>query len=30
MEWFPDKKGLASGICISGFGGGAVVMGPLI
>lgn len=28
MQWFPDKKGLASGLCIAGFGSGALVFTP--
>ena len=30
MQWFPDKKGIASGITIAGFGSGALVFTPLI
>jgi MFS family permease len=30
MEWFPDKRGLASGLCIAGFGSGALVFAPLV
>ena len=30
MEWFPDKKGLASGLVIAGFGSGALVFTPVI
>ena len=26
MRWFPDKKGLASGMAIAGFGGGALLI----
>lgn len=30
MEWFPDKKGVASGIMICGFGSGALVFTPMV
>jgi len=30
IEWFPDKKGIASGLCIAGFGSGALVFTPLV
>jgi len=30
MDWFPDRKGLASGLCITGFGSGALVMAPVV
>ena len=30
MDWFPDKKGLASGLVIAGFGSGALVFTPVI
>jgi MFS family permease len=29
VRWFPDRKGLASGLCILGYGGGAMVATPL-
>ena len=29
MKWFPDKPGLATGIAIMGFGGGALIASPL-
>ncbi|SDT45102.1 OFA family MFS transporter [Microlunatus soli] len=29
MKWFPDRPGLASGMAIMGFGGGAMVAAPL-
>ena len=29
MQWFPDKKGIASGLTIAGFGGGALVFTPI-
>lgn len=29
LKWFPDKKGFASGMCILGYGGGAMVSAPL-
>ncbi len=28
LQWFPDKKGLASGIAIAGFGSGALLFTP--
>jgi MFS family permease len=30
IEWFPEKKGLASGITVGGFGAGALLFAPLI
>ena len=30
LEWFPDKKGLASGIVIAGFGCGALFFSPMM
>jgi hypothetical protein len=30
IAWFPDKKGLASGLTIAGFGSGALVFTPLV
>ncbi|CAM9336130.1 unnamed protein product [Choristocarpus tenellus] len=30
ISWFPDKKGLASGLTIAGFGSGALVFTPLV
>jgi OFA family oxalate/formate antiporter-like MFS transporter len=30
LEWFPDRRGLASGIVISGFGSGALFYAPLM
>ena len=30
MQWFPDKKGIASGLTIAGFGSGALVFAPLV
>jgi len=30
INWFPDKKGLASGLVLCGFGGGAIVFAPLV
>jgi MFS family permease len=30
MQWFPDKKGTASGITIAGFGSGALLFTPLV
>src|ERR1700712_3254477 len=29
IKWFPDRPGLATGLAIGGFGGGALVAGPL-
>jgi MFS family permease len=29
IKWFPDKKGLATGMAIMGFGGGAMIGSPL-
>jgi len=29
IKWFPDKRGLATGLAIMGFGGGAMVASPL-
>ena len=29
MKWFPDRPGLATGMAIMGFGGGAMVASPL-
>lgn len=30
FQWFPDKKGIASGLCVAGFGSGALVFSPLV
>lgn len=30
IDWFPDKKGLASGLVIAGFGSGALVFTPAV
>ena len=30
IEWFPDRKGLASSLAIAGFGSGALVFAPLM
>lgn len=30
MEWFPDKKGVASGLTIAGFGSGALLFTPTV
>jgi len=30
INWFPDRKGLASGLVIAGFGSGALVFTPLV
>ncbi|MGV7591774.1 MFS transporter, partial [Mycobacterium kansasii] len=29
MKWFPDRPGLATGMAIMGFGGGAMVASPM-
>ena len=29
MKWFPDRPGMATGMAIMGFGGGAMIGGPL-
>lgn len=29
MQWFPDKKGIASAIAIAGFGSGALIFAPI-
>jgi len=29
VRWFPDRKGMATGFAVAGFGGGAMVAGPL-
>ena len=29
MQWFPDKRGMASGLAIAGFGSGALVFTPV-
>jgi MFS family permease len=29
IKWFPDRPGLATGLAIMGFGGGALVASPL-
>jgi OFA family oxalate/formate antiporter-like MFS transporter len=28
-KWFPDKRGLAVGLAVAGFGGGSAIFGPL-
>lgn len=30
MQWFPDRKGTASGITVAGFGSGALLFTPLV
>ena len=30
MKWFPDRRGLASGLALTAFGGGAVLAAPTI
>jgi MFS family permease len=29
IRWFPDRRGMATGMAIMGFGGGAIIGGPL-
>ena len=29
VKWFPDKRGLAGGLIVGGFGGGAVIFAPI-
>lgn len=29
LRWFPDKRGLISGLAVAGFGGGAMVVSPV-
>ena len=29
MKWFPDRPGMATGMAIMGFGGGAMIGSPL-
>ena len=29
IKWFPDRRGLATGLAIMGFGGGAIIASPL-
>lgn len=29
LKWFPERKGLASGMCLVGYGGGAMIAAPL-
>ncbi len=29
VKWFPDKRGLITGLAVAGFGAGALVVGPL-
>ena len=30
IEWFPDKRGLASGLCVGGFGSGGLLFAPAV
>ena len=30
LDWFPDRRGLASGLVIAGFGSGALAFTPLV
>jgi MFS family permease len=30
LKWFPDRRGMAAGLAIMGFGGGAIIGSPLI
>jgi OFA family oxalate/formate antiporter-like MFS transporter len=29
-KWFPDKRGLAVGLAVAGYGGGSAIFGPMI
>jgi len=29
IRWFPDRKGMAAGFAVAGFGGGSIVAVPL-
>ena len=29
LRWFPDRRGMATGFAVAGFGGGAIVAAPL-
>jgi len=29
VKWFPERKGFASGMCLLGYGGGAIIAAPL-
>ena len=29
MKWFPDKRGLATGMALASFGGGAILAAPM-
>ncbi len=29
VKWFPDKRGMITGVAVAGFGGGALVFGPI-
>ena len=29
IKWFPDRRGMATGMAIMGFGGGAMIASPL-
>ena len=29
IKWFPDRRGMATGMAIMGFGGGAMIGSPL-
>ena len=29
VKWFPDKRGMITGIAVAGFGGGALVTAPI-
>ncbi len=30
LNWFPDRRGLASGLVIGGFGSGALIFTPMV
>jgi len=29
VKWFPDKRGMITGIAVAGFGGGALMTAPI-
>ena len=29
IRWFPDRRGMAAGLAIMGFGGGAIIAAPM-
>ncbi len=30
LRWFPDRKGMATGLAVAGFGGGAMIAAPVV